>query len=287
MSTKLRRPPDRSVLDPHAIEDAELDLLLEGVYRLFGYDFREYARTSVKRRLSQIVAKEQLHNLSELQGRLLRDHKLLQTLASALSIQVSSFFRDAEFYLAFRRKAVPLLRTYPSVRLWHAGCATGEEVYSMAIVLFEENLLNKCRIYATDVNEDALEAASRAVYRVAHVQGAEQNYIAAGGHRSLKEYFQIEGGEARVMSRLKERITFHHHNLVTDTIFNEFNAVFCRNVLIYFSKPLQNRVHELLYGSLVRFGILGLGANETIHLTPKEKHFKCLDETARLYRRID
>jgi chemotaxis protein methyltransferase CheR len=286
MSTKLRSP-GRAPLEPHAIEDAELDLLLEGIFRLFGYDFREYARTSVKRRLSHIMTKEHLHNLSELQGRLLRDHKLLQAVASALSIQVSSLFRDAEFYLAFRRKAIPLLRTYPSVRIWHAGCATGEEVYSMAILLFEENLLGKCRIYATDVNADALEAASQGVYRSANVHGAAQDYSMGGGNKSLKEYFHFEGRDARVAPHLKERMTFHRHNLVTDGTFNEFHAILCRNVLIYFNKPLQNRVHELLYDSLVRLGILGLGANETMHLTPKEKHYRCLDEAARLYRRID
>jgi chemotaxis protein methyltransferase CheR len=286
MSTKLRSA-GRVALEPHAIEDAELDLLLEGIYRLFGYDFREYARTSVKRRLLEIVAREHLHNLSELQGRLLRDQKLLQSVATALSIQVSSFFRDSEFYLGFRRKAIPLLRTYPSVRLWCAGCATGEEVYSMAILLSEENLLGKCRIYATDINADALEAASQGVYGAVHVHGAGRHYTMGGGSRSLTDYFEIENGHARVVPYLKKRITFHHHNLVTDGTFNEFNAILCRNVLIYFNKALQNRVHELLYGSLVRFGILGLGANETMHLTPKEKHFRCLDEAARLYRRID
>lgn len=286
MSTKLRSS-GHTLLEPNAIEDAELDLLLEGIYRLFGYDFREYARTSVKRRLSELVAKERLHNLSELQGRLLRDQKLLQAVSSALSIQVSSLFRDSEFYLGFRRKAIPLLKTYPSVRLWCAGCATGEEVYSMAILLFEENLLSKCRIYATDVNAEALEAASQGVYRSANVHGAGRNYSMSGGRRSLTDYFEIENGSARVVHYLKKRITFHHHNLVTDGTFNEFHGILCRNVLIYFNKPLQNRVHELLYDSLVRFGIVGLGANETMHLTPKEKHYRCLDETARLYRRVD
>ena len=211
----------------------------------------------------------------------------LDKVVSSLSIQVSSLFRDPRFYLAFRQRAVPLLRTYPSIRIWHAGCATGEEVYSMAILLTEEALFNKCRLYGTDLNPDALATASRGSYAAPHIARSERDYKEAGGTRSLSDYFQISGKEATILQSLQGRVTFFQHNLVTDASFNDFHVIFCRNVLIYFSRPLQDRVHELLYHSLVRFGVLGLGANERLHITPREKHYRSLDETARLYRRTD
>ncbi len=238
-------------------DEVELELLLEGIFRFYGYDFRQYARSTVRRRLTEIMGREGLDNLSMLQGEILRKPELLDKVVSSLSIQVSSLFRDPRFYLAFRQRAVPLLRTYPSIRIWHAGCATGEEVYSMAILL------------------------------TPHVARSERDYKEAGGARSWSDYFQISGKEAKILPSLQRRVTFFQHNLATDASFNDFHVIFCRNVLIYFSKPLQDRVHELLYQSFVRFGILGLGANETLHVTPKEKHYKALDETARLYRRTD
>jgi chemotaxis protein methyltransferase CheR len=270
-----------------AVETAEMDLLLEAIHRVFGYDFRQYARSTVQRRLVEIMLGEHCQNLSELQGKVLRHFGVLNKVVSALSIQVSSLFRDGTFFQAFRRKAVPILRTYPSVRIWHAGCATGEEVYSLAILLAEEGLLTKCRLYATDINIDAMEIAANGIYKQSDIEGGQWSYLQAGGSKSLPDYFQTSGGEARVLDSFKERITFFHHNLVTDTSFNDFHVILCRNVLIYFDKPLKDRVHELLYESLVRFGILGLGGNETLHITPKEKRYKILDETARLYRRTD
>jgi chemotaxis protein methyltransferase CheR len=282
------RIPERTAAPDHAaLEDVEVDLLLEGIHRLFGYDFRQYARSTVKRRLTEIMVKEHLGDVSELQGKLLRNPELLDAVVAALSIQVSSLFRDSKFYLAFRRKAIPILRTYPSVRIWHAGCANGEEVYSLAILLAEEGLLNKCQVYATDLNVVALETASNGVYPVANITKSEGSYDATGGSRSLRDYFQTVGNEARILPSLKDRITFLEHNLVTDASFNEFHVILCRNVLIYFSKPLQDRVHELLYEILVRLGILGLGATDTLDLTPKTKHYRALEESARLYRRID
>ena len=268
-------------------DEVELELLLEGVYRLYGYDFRQYARSTVRRRLAEIMSRDGSDNLSILQGRILRNPELLDEVVSRLSIQVSSLFRDPRFYLAFRQRAVPLLRTYPSIRIWHAGCATGEEVYSMAALLTEEDLFHKCRIYGTDLNPDALATASRGSYPAENVARSEHNYKEAGGTRSLSDYFQISGKVATILPSLQRRVTFFQHNLVTDASFNDFHVIFCRNVLIYFSKPLQDRVHDLLYHSLVRFGILGLGANETLHLTPREKHYRFLDEVARLYRRTD
>ena len=274
-------------LNSVSVDDVEMELLLEGIYRLHGYDFRQYARSTVRRRLTEIMGREGADNLSTLQGKILRKPELLDKVVSSLSIQVSSLFRDPRFYLAFRQRAVPLLRTYPSIRIWHAGCATGEEVYSMAILLTEEALFNKCRLYGTDLNPDALATASRGSYAAPHIARSERDYKEAGGTRSLSDYFQISGKEATILQSLQGRVTFFQHNLVTDASFNDFHVIFCRNVLIYFSRPLQDRVHELLYHSLVRFGVLGLGANERLHITPREKHYRSLDETARLYRRTD
>ncbi|HYR42405.1 MAG TPA: protein-glutamate O-methyltransferase CheR [Terriglobia bacterium] len=286
-SNVVRTDNEATSLNSISVGEVELELLLEGIYRLYGYDFRQYARSTVRRRLAEIIGREALDNLSMLQGKILRTPELLDKVVSSLSIQVSSLFRDPRFYHAFRHRAVPLLRTYPSIRIWLAGCSTGEEVYSMAILLTEEDLLNKCRIYGTDLNSDALATASRGTYSAPHIAKSERDYKEAGGARSLSDYFQISGKEAQILPSLQRRATFFQHNLVTDASFNDFHVIFSRNVLIYFIKPLQDRVHELLYQSLVRFGILGLGANETLHLTPKEKHYRPLDETARLYRRTD
>ena len=286
MGSKVLRDVPVIVDRPELVE-TELDLLLEAMYRVGGYDFRQYARTTVKRRLIELMPGQHVRNLSELQGKVLRDATALNKVVSALSIQVSGLFRDSKFYRAFRRKVVPILRTYPSLRIWHAGCATGEEVYSLAIVLAEEGLLKKCHIYATDINLDALEAAASGLYPQGEVKRSDVSYREAGGTRSLADYFQISSGAASAIDVLKNQITFFQHNLVTDTSFNDFHVILCRNVLIYFNKPLQDRVHELLYDSLVRLGVLGLGANETLHLTPKERRYRLLDETGRLYRRID
>lgn len=270
-----------------SVDDIELDLLLEGIYRLFGYDFRQYARSTIKRRLSEITKGCGLDNFSELQSKTLRDSALLKSVVSALSVQASSFFRDPGFYTALRRKAVPILRTYPSVRVWHAGCAAGQEVYSTAILLEEEGLLGRCHLYATDINPDGLNTGSRGSYPAAGIKSSEHHYSQAGGQRNLTDYFEMSGRDAHVRPELKKRITFFEHNLATDHSLNEFHLILCRNVLIYFAKPLQDRVHRLLYDSLVRLGVIGLGANETLHLTPKEKHYRPLDDSARLYRRID
>jgi chemotaxis protein methyltransferase CheR len=270
-----------------AVEDTEIDLLLEAVDRVFGYDFRHYARSTVQRRVADLVQRMHLRNVSELQGKLLREPEVLNSVVSALSVQVSSFFRDPKVYLVFRQKVVPILKTYPFVRIWHAGCASGEEVYSIAILLKEEGLFDRCQIYATDINAEALHNAALGVYPAQNITASANSHRESGNSGCLADYFQIAGREARILPDLTRPITFFQHNLVTDHSFNEFHVILCRNVLIYFSKPLQDRVHKLLYDSLIRLGVLGLGTNETLHLTPKEKHYRALDEGARLYRRTD
>jgi len=272
---------------PDTIADVEISLLLEGVFLLFGYDFRQYLPNSLKRRIADLMRAEKLHSVSAVQDRIFHDPNALNRFVSSLSVQASEFFRDPEFFLSFRKKAVPLLRTYPLIRMWHAGCASGEEVYSMAILLNEEGLLSKSLLYATDINTQALQVARYGTYSATHLEKYQQNYMNAGGSHTLRHYFVIEGRNAQVNQSLRDHIVFTEHNLATDASFNEFNVILCRNVLIYFTPPLRNRVHSLLHASLTRFGLLVLGSKETIFFTEFQKQYSALDEANKIYRRVD
>jgi chemotaxis protein methyltransferase CheR len=210
----------------------------------------------------------------------------MERLLLALTVNVTSMFRDPRFFLAFRDRVVPLLRTYPFLRFWHAGCSTGEEVYSLAILLQEEGLYDRCRIYATDMNEAVLRRAREGIFPLKAVEAQWSSYLHAGGKECLAAYYTSGYGHAIFSSSLKQNIIFAQHNLVTDRSFNEFNVIFCRNVMIYFCHSLQKRVHTLLYESLARFGVLGLGSKETLHFTPHEKEYAPLDTQWKLYRRI-
>ena len=195
-------------------------------------------------------------------------------------------FRDPSFYLSFRRKVVPLLRTYPFVRIWHAGCSTGEEVYSMAILLQEEGLYDRCRIYATDINESVLQKAKDGIFPIATMQENTANYISAGGTGTFSEYYTARYDYAIFRPSLRENVVFAQHNLVTDASFNHFNVIFCRNVLIYFNNTLQDRVQKLFLNSMEMFGILGLGKKETIRYTAVADCYDDIDREERLYRRV-
>jgi chemotaxis protein methyltransferase CheR len=195
-------------------------------------------------------------------------------------------FRDPSFYLTFRNQVVPLLRTYPFIRIWHAGCSTGEEVYSMAILMQEEGLYHRCRFYATDMNEVVLKKARAGIFHLDLMQEYTQNYLKAGGKHSFSEYYTAAYDSAIFRASLRENILFSQHNLATDGSFNEFNVILCRNVLIYFNQALQERVHNLLYDSLSRFGVLGLGRQESLKFTPHEHHYEALEKREKLYRRI-
>src|SRR5690349_10951926 len=268
------------------LEDIEIKLLLEGVFLHYGYDFREYAPASLKRRIGDLVRDEKLSSISQLQDLILHDPACFERFVVALTVNVTSMFRDPKFYLAFRTKVVPLLKTYPFVRIWHAGCSTGEEVYSTAIVLMEEGIYDRCRIYATDINESVLKQAKEGIYSLEFMQSYVNNYVKAGGKTAFSEYYAADSNHAILRSSLRKNIVFSQHNLVTDRSFNEFNVILCRNVLIYFNQALQNRVHRLLYESLSKFGVLGLGHKETISYTPYEDRFETLEEGEKLYRRI-
>jgi chemotaxis protein methyltransferase CheR len=267
------------------VEDLELQLLLEGVYRRYGFDFREYAPASLRRRVWRRVHAEGLTTISALLARLLHDPASMERLLLDLSINVTAMFRDPTFYVAFREKVVPLLRTYPFTRIWVAGCSTGEEVYSISIVLREEEIHDRVRIYATDINESVLDRARAGVFPLDKMQEYTQNYIKAGGTEAFSEYYLAAYDGAQFQRSLVENVVFAQHNLVSDRSFNEFHVIVCRNVMIYFDKTLQNRVHGLFYDSLVNFGILALGHKESIRFSPYEDRYDELDAAERLYRK--
>lgn len=268
------------------LERIEIDLLLEGVYRHYGLDFRGYALGSLKRRLARRMREEGAPTLSALQDLVLHDPDAMERLLVALSISVTAMFRDPSFYRALREKVVPLLRTYPFIRVWNAGCATGEETLSLAIVLAEEGLLERTRIYATDFNAGVVDQARVGEFPLARMKGYTENYLLAGGIREFSRYYTAEGPVARFSKELLANIVFAKHNLVSDGSFNEFHGILCRNVLIYFGNPLQRRVHELFHDSLVNFGVLGLGHKETIRFTPLEHCYEAIDAREKLYRRV-
>jgi len=271
---------------PDDIETLELDLFLEGVYRHHGYDFRGYARSSLRRRLSNIMRNEGVTTISALQDRVLHDRATWDRCLQGISVNVSAMFRDPAFFLTFRRVAVPMLRTYPFIRIWQAGASLGEEAYSLAILLLEEGLYDRSLIYATDINDAALRQARDGIYPTDLMQRYTQNYMAAGGTRSFSEYYTARYDFAILRPALRDNIVFSQHNLVSDGPFNEFNVVLCRNVMIYFTRPLQDQALNLLHSSLGKFGILGLGAGESLRLTRFDTLYEPLVEGAKLYKRI-
>jgi chemotaxis protein methyltransferase CheR len=268
------------------VEEIEVALLLEAIYRRYGFDFREYAPASLKRRLWRRASAEGLLTLSSLQDRVLRDPSCMERLLLDLSINVTAMFRDPTFYASFREHVVPLLRTYPFTRVWVAGCSTGEEVYSLAIVLDEEELLERCRLYATDINEAVLDQARLGVFPLEKMQEYTQNYLRAGGTRAFSEYYLASYDGAVFDKRLIEHAVFAQHNLVSDNAFNEFHVIICRNVMIYFDRTLQQRVLGLFHESLVHFGVLALGRKESLRFSDYADRYEELDGVERLYRKV-
>lgn len=268
------------------LEQIEIELLLDGVHRLYGYDFRNYALPSLKRRIWHHAHAENVRSISALQEKVLHDRACFERFVYSLSIPVTEMFRDPGLFLAFRKKVVPLLRTYPYIRIWHAGCSTGEEVYSMAILLHEEGLYDKARIYATDMNERSLMQAKEGVYDISRMKQYTKNYLEAGGTRAFSEYYSAKYNSVILQPFLRKNIIFAEHNLATDTSFNEFNVILCRNVMIYFNDELRDHVHGLFHESLSRFGILVLGAKESIHFTKYSDSYEALDRVEKIYRKI-
>jgi chemotaxis protein methyltransferase CheR len=268
------------------LERIEVQLLLEAIYQHYGFDFRGYALGSLKRRLWRRAYGEKVETLSALQDRVLHDPAVMERLLLDLSINVTAMFRDPTFFRSFREKVVPLLRTYPFVRIWNAGCSTGEETYSLAILLKEEGLYDRTRIYATDINDRVLEQARAGRFPLEKMREYTENYLRAGGTEEFSRYYTVEGDEARFTTDLCDQVVFAQHNLVSDAPFNEFNVIVCRNVMIYFGKTLQDRVHELFYDSLDTFGIVALGHKESIRFTRHEPNYEALDPQEKLYRKM-
>jgi chemotaxis protein methyltransferase CheR len=271
---------------PPELERVEIELLLEAVFRRYGFDFRSYAYNSLRRRLWKRMQADGIATVSALQASVLHDSEAMAALLHDLSVNVTTMFRDPAFYKVFREEVVPLLRTYPFVRVWHAGCSTGEEVYSMAILLEEAGLYERTRIYATDIDERVLRQAKERIFPLEKMQEYTQNYQSAGGTRSFSEYYTAMYDGAVFAPSLLRNVVFAQHNLATDRAFAEFNVVFCRNVMIYFDGSLQNRVHHLFYDSLANFGLLALGSKETLRFSALEDRFETLSAKEKIYRKV-
>jgi chemotaxis protein methyltransferase CheR len=268
------------------LEKIEIGLLLQGIYDWCGYDFREYAYNTIRRRVLHRMQEEKLNSVTGLLDKALHDPACLSRLIHDFSINVTEMYRNPSFFLSFRENVVPFLRTYPTIRIWHAGCSTGEEVYSMAILLDEEGLYEKTKIYATDIDTDALKRAKSGIFPINHMQRNTSNYINAGGKRVFSDYYTVSEKGVKFHTFLSKNILFAQHNLATDESFNEFNVIVCRNVLIYFNKYLKRKVFDLLYRSLSMFGVLGLGDKEVISDRKIASCFEEIDADEKLYRKI-
>ncbi|HTG69293.1 MAG TPA: protein-glutamate O-methyltransferase CheR [Candidatus Udaeobacter sp.] len=288
--TMMNEPFDRVLMSESEevddLEKIEIELFLEAIYRHYGCDFRNYVSPSIRRRIWYRIYAENLATVSGLQEKVLHDRRMLKKLLADFSINVTEMFRDPSFFMNFRKKIVPLLKNYPKIRIWHAGCSTGEEAYSMAILLYEEGLHDKTRIYATDMNEDVVEVAKVGAFPLEKMQTYTKNYVNAGGKKAFCEYYTVKNERAVFHPFLKENIIFAPHNLAVDGSFNEFHVIICRNVMIYFNKILLNRVHDLFHESLVMSGFLGLGNKESIAFTSQTECYEEMDTNEKLYRKI-
>lgn len=267
-------------------ENIEIKLLLESIFLKYGYDFRNYSMASIKRRLVHRLTASGLQSLSAMQHKLLYDTIFFETLLLDLSINVTEMFRDPSFYLALRTEVIPILETYPFIKIWNAGCSSGEEVYSMAILLKEEAIYKRTQIYATDFNEVILCKARDGIFPIDHMKKYISNYIKAGGIRSFSDYYTAKYDSAIMEKDLKANVVFADHNLVTDGVFGEMNLIMCRNVLIYFDKTLQNRVLNLFHESLCHGGFLCLGSKESIRFSECADNFENAVEGEAIYRKI-
>jgi len=276
-----------SLLPGEPVEDIEIQLLLEALFRRYHYDFRHYARASIKRRLRQARTQMGFANISAMQDALLHDQKVATRLLDFLTVQVSEMFRDPLYFRAIREKVIPHLRTYPSLKIWIAGCSHGEELYSFAILLHEEGLLDRTLLYATDINPAALEAAKSGIYPLDRIAAFTENHQQSGGKSSLSDYYTTAYGRAAFDKSLRARVVFSDHSLVTDAVFAECQFVSCRNVMIYFDRPLQDRAVGLFKDSLSRRGFLGLGSKETLRFSEHASAFSDFVREQKIYQRRD
>lgn len=276
----------KKTIEEAEIQDIEIESFLRSIYSKYGYDFKDYSRAFLKRRLNRCCSLFKVQNVSNLQAIALRDNEIFHNIVSEFSINVTEMFRFPSFFKRIREEIIPILKTYPSVKIWHPGCASGEEVYSLAILLKEEEILNKTIIYATDIDKEILKTAKYGIYHIEKIKEYTRNYQLSGGKNSFTDYYKARKSSVIINEDLKERIFFEEHNLVTDRAFGEMNMIMCRNVLIYFNKNLQNKVIELFLNSLARNGILGLGSKESLINSKYEEYFEKLFSDQKIYRRI-
>jgi chemotaxis protein methyltransferase CheR len=267
------------------VEDIEIYLLLEALYQCYHYDFRNYARASIKRRLRQALQQLEFRSFSELQASLLHNPSILPRLLDYLTIQVSEMFRDPSYYCAIRRKVIPHLKTYPSLKVWIAGCSSGEELYSFVILFREEELEQRTLFYATDINPEALSAAKQGVYSLDRIKAFTVNHQKSGGKSSLSDYYSADYGRAVFDKSLRDRVVFSDHSLVTDAVFAEMQLISCRNVLIYFDREFQDRAVGLFRDSLNRKGFLGLGSKESLRFSKHADAFSEFVQEEKIYQR--
>ncbi|MFA5417733.1 MAG: protein-glutamate O-methyltransferase CheR [Bacteroidales bacterium] len=271
--------------DTNQTINIEIDLILDAIFQKYGYDFRNYSRAHVKRRLLHRLTSSHFKSISQMQHEVLHEPMFFQEILKDLSINVTEMFRDPKFYLALRQEVIPLLKTYPFIKVWHAGCSTGEEVYSFAIVLKEEGLYERVQIYATDFNRNVLDTAKKGIYPINRIKEFTANYQQAGGKHSFSDYYMADYNSVIFDHSLKKNIVFAEHNLVTDSVFAEVNIIICRNVLIYFNRDLQNKVFNLFTESLINGGFLCLGSKETIQFSSKAPEYDILNPHEKLYKK--
>ena len=263
----------------------EISSLLKAIHQKYGYDFRQYSQAHIRRRVTNRMVMSGLEDISQMQSKLLNDEVFASTLLQDLSITVTEMFRDPGFYRSVREHVIPILKTYPFIKIWHAGCATGEEAYSMAIIMQEEGLYDRTTIYATDFNQQALNKAKEGIFSNKMIKEYTINYQLSGGKESLSGYYTSNYGNVIMNQFLKKNIVWANHNLVTDSVFAEVHLILCRNVLIYFDKDLQNKVQKLFYNSLINGGILCLGSKEGLRFTDFHEEYNEVDKKQKIFKK--
>jgi chemotaxis protein methyltransferase CheR len=272
------------MIEPSLIKDDEVDILLNDILELYGYDFTQYSKASIKRRINRICLLDKFASFAELRYQLKNHPSYLQRFVQEITVNVTEMFRDPQFYKVLREEILPHLGTYPFIRIWLAGCSTGEEVYSLAILLKETNLFHRSILYATDINPEVLEKARDGIFPISYMKAYSENYILSGGKKDFSSYYTANYNYVRFNDDLKDKMIYATHNLASDRSFNEFQLIICRNVLIYFDKDLQAKVFKLFDDSLESLGFLALGSKETIRFSTLEKNYKQY-KTEKIYRK--
>ncbi|WP_245999683.1 CheR family methyltransferase [Paraflavitalea soli] len=268
------------------IQDKEMDILLQNVLERYGYDFNDYSKASLKRRINRLYALDKFTSFEQFRRQIQTDSTYFRRFVEEITVNVTEMFRDPSFYKAIREEVLPVLATHPFIRIWHAGCSTGEEVYSMAILLQEAGLLKKSLLYATDINPGVLERLRKGIFPLRFIKQYSENYIQSGGKQDFSQYYTAKYDWAKFDEKLAAKMVVATHNLVSDSSFNEFQLIFCRNVLIYFDRNLQNNALQLFDDSLDSLGFLALGAKENLKYAPIFRKYKQLDNKERIWRKI-